>query len=106
MAKTDIVDLGAARANRGTGHKLAQRTYLDADGKATTDRTKGVTLLGPAGRVISGEAARQAGLGPKKGDTSDADKAATADGDKAAESKPTKRRTKSEDKTRKASEDK
>lgn len=63
MANTDIVDLGPERiGGRGVGHRLAERTYLDRDGKATTDPVRGVRLLGPAGRVVPAQAARDAGL--------------------------------------------
>lgn len=44
--------------------KLTVRTYLDRNGRATTDRRLGVRLLGPAGMVI--DDARAAALGLKQ----------------------------------------
>jgi hypothetical protein len=69
VAKTDIVDLGPRRVQRG-GHTLAERTWLDADGKATTEQGRGVVFLGPAGRTIPTEAARLAGLEKPKAEKS------------------------------------
>lgn len=43
-------------------HALDKRTYLDADGKATTDESKGVSLLGIEGDEITMDAAYSAGL--------------------------------------------
>lgn len=114
MARTDIVDMGPDRIqSRGAGHKLTERTYLDASGKATTDLNQAVSVLGPAGRVIPAQIARDAGLVNEK---TEEPKAREAQGTKipgtpeadleATEQKP-KRRARTADKRRKtASEDK
>lgn len=99
MAGNVISMTGRTRSVTG-GHRLAEKTWLDADGKATTDRVQGVTLLGPEGRVIPIEAARRAGLVEEKVREPEADKA-----DAPAE-KPKRRTSRSGDKARKAGEDK
>lgn len=43
-------------------YHLEERTFLDKEGKATTDQEKAETLLGIAGDEISEEAAKGAGL--------------------------------------------
>lgn len=43
-------------------HTLKERTYLDAQGKATTDESKAATLLGVEGDEITMEEAAAAGL--------------------------------------------
>lgn len=42
--------------------KLAERTYLDKAGMATTDRSRGVVLLGNAGKIIDDDDAARVGL--------------------------------------------
>lgn len=43
-------------------HRLKERTYLDAEGKATTDEAEGVSLLGIQDDEITAEQAHAAGL--------------------------------------------
>ena len=43
-------------------YKLKKRTYLDAEGKATTDESKGVSLFGIEGDDVLAEDAFRAGL--------------------------------------------
>jgi hypothetical protein len=45
--------------------RLDQRTYVDREGNATTDRRKGVQLLGPAGAIIDDDEAEALGLKEK-----------------------------------------
>lgn len=46
--------------------KVKERIYLDADGKATTDRGKGRSLFATPGQVIPEEAAKRVGLVSKQ----------------------------------------
>ena len=104
MARPNIISI-SARREPGPGHRLSERTYLDANGHATTDRTQGVTLLGPAGRVIPVAAARLAGL--TKSEQPKPDKAEAPEADKADEPKAApKRRARTSDKSRKPAGDK
>jgi len=96
VAQPNVISL-SARREPGPGHRLTARTYLDRDGKATTERERGVTLLGPAGRVIPVAAARLAGL----------TKTAEPEADKAEEPKEApKRRAPASDKRRTPAGDK
>lgn len=53
-------------------HKLEKRTYLDADGKATTNESNGRSLLGIEGDEITEQAAYDAGLLKKAPDEAEA----------------------------------
>lgn len=42
--------------------RLEERTYIDKQGKATTDRTKGIVLVGPKGMILDDDKAAELGI--------------------------------------------
>ena len=70
MDRANALGLSSEDSAPPSGHELAERTYLTADGQVTTDESKANTLLGNAGDVIPVERAAELGLADEgDGDT-------------------------------------